>query len=85
VPANLMTIKTPELLGNYYKERKSSAAALASAEHATTWFAFPGDNSIKVSYEIRDHLRELVTLKKTPHETMAAIEKSVRALVPTAK
>jgi multiple sugar transport system substrate-binding protein len=85
VPANLMTIKTPELLGNYYKERKTSAAALASAEHATTWFAFPGDNSIKVSYEIRDHLRELVTLKKTPHETMAAIEKSVRALVPTAK
>ena len=85
IPANLMTIKTPELLGDYYKERKTSAAALASAEHATAWFAFPGDNSIKVSYEIRDHLRELVTLKKSPQEAMAAIEKSVRALVPAAK
>lgn len=85
IPANLVTIKTPDLLGNYYKERKTSGAALASAEYATAWFAFPGNNSIKVSYEIRDHLRELVTLKRSPQETMAAIERSVRALVPNAK
>lgn len=85
VPANLMVIKKPELLGDYYKERKTAAAALASADHATAWFAFPGENSIKVSYEIRDHLHALVTLKKDPQETMAAIEKSVRQLVPGAK
>lgn len=85
VPANLLAIKTPSLLGDYYKARPTSGAALASAEHATTWFAFPGENSIKVSYEIRDQLQALVTLKKTPQETMAAIEKSVRALVPAAK
>src|SRR5262249_189839 len=85
VPANLFAIKTPDLLRNYSKRRPSPAAALASGEHASAWFAFPGDNSIKVSYEIRDHLQALVTLKKTPQETMAAIEKSVRAMVPTAK
>jgi multiple sugar transport system substrate-binding protein len=85
VPANLLAIKTPALLGDYYRARPTSGAALASSEYATAWFAFPGENSIKVSYEIRDHLQALVTLKKTPQETMVAIERSVRALVPVAK
>jgi len=82
IPANTIAIRTPELLGDYYRERPNYGAAIASAPHNAPWFAFPGDNSIKVSYEIRDHLRDLTTLKRSPSETMAAMEKSVRALVP---
>lgn len=85
IPANALAIRTPELLGNYYRERSNYGAAIASAPHNAPWFAFPGDNSIKVSYEIRDHLRELVTLKRSAKETMAAIEKSVRTLVAEAR
>lgn len=85
MPANMIAVTRPELLGDYYKERPNYAAALATIPHNAPWFAFPGENSIKVGYEIRDHLRDLATLKRSEEETMAAIEKSVRALVPMAR
>ncbi|MDQ7251051.1 extracellular solute-binding protein [Dongia sedimenti] len=84
-PTNAVAIQTPDLLGDYYKARPAYGAGIASAQHAGTWFAFPGDNSIKASNEIREHLHALVTLKSDPKATMAAIESSVRTLVPNAK
>jgi multiple sugar transport system substrate-binding protein len=84
-PTNAIAIQTADLLGDYYKARPAYLAGNASSQYAAPWFAFPGDNSTKVSDEIRNHLHDLVTLKNDPKETMAAIETSVRALVPGVK
>ncbi len=81
-PANIKATETPNLLGNYYRQRPSRAAANASAAHAGPWFSFPGNNSIKVSDAIRDKLHDLVSLNCGPADTLSAIEKSVRKLSP---
>jgi multiple sugar transport system substrate-binding protein len=82
IPANQVPIEAAELLGDYYRQRPAYAAGIASAARVGPWFAFPGANTVKVSLDIRDHLRDVVTLKRTPAEGLAAIERSVRALVP---
>lgn len=69
-------------LSALYRERRAARAGNATAERAGPWFAFPGENSVKVTAEIRDHLEALVRLQTSPAETMQRIERTVRALVP---
>lgn len=81
VPANRVAVETPDVLGRYYAERPGMSAAIRSSAFAAPAFAFPGDNGQKAHLEVREHLGRVATLKATPEEGLAAIERTVRTLV----
>jgi multiple sugar transport system substrate-binding protein len=46
------------------------------------FYAFPGPNSVRISDVIRDHLREVITLRRSPEEVMVDMVRDVKALLP---
>ena len=84
-PANGLAIEDPRYLGDHYAQAPNMAAANSSVASAVTLYVFPGENALKIAAETKDILGSVVTLKRTPEEGNAELEKMVRTLVPGAK
>jgi len=82
-PANPLALAPDGPLASHYAQHPASRAGNLSAAHAAPWFAFPGDNTVKVADVIKGHLRDLVLQTTTPVQTQTAILAAVRDLVPT--
>lgn len=82
VPANGIAAQRPDLLGDYYAERANMGAAIASLPFATSWYAFPGENAVKIGKTIENYMTEVVTLRQTPEDAMQALTRDVIALLP---
>ncbi|MDE5457567.1 extracellular solute-binding protein [Bradyrhizobium sp. CSA112] len=81
MPSNDLPAHDPNLLGKFYSENPLYLASLEQLPIVTTWTAFPGPNSVKISDTIREHLRAVVTLKAKPDIALAAMTKDVEALL----
>ncbi|WEX07196.1 ABC transporter substrate-binding protein [Chelativorans sp. AA-79] len=82
VPGNLRAINDPKLLADFYRERPNLATSVGQLPVISGFFAFPGENSIKLSALLRDHLQSVVTMKRSPEEAMAAMVEDARTLLP---
>lgn len=81
VPANEVPIRTPHYLGDFYKANPAMGAALTSITYAAPWYEFKGPNTPRMDKIFVGELHQLVTLKKTPEETAAALAAAVTALI----
>ncbi|WP_271611694.1 extracellular solute-binding protein [Bradyrhizobium sp. CCBAU 21362] len=81
MPSNDLPAHDPSLLGKFYSENPLYLASLEQLPIVTTWAAFPGPNSVKISDTIREQLRAVVTLKSKPDVGLAAMTKDVEALL----
>ena len=81
LPSNNIAIKTPELLGDFYKANAVFQASIAQVPLLTSWYAFPGPNAVKIIDVIKRHTEAVVTGKKTAAETMPAMTADVRRLM----
>jgi multiple sugar transport system substrate-binding protein len=52
-----------------------------SPPRATPWYTFPGRNSLKISELLQNEMQQVATLQKTPAAAMAAMARSVTALL----
>ena len=82
VPGNLLAINKPELLADFDRAHPNLATSVGQLPVIGGFFAFPGENSIKLSAQLRDHLQSVVTLKLSPEEAMAAMVSDAGALLP---
>jgi len=82
VPNNQIAIREPNLLGTYYEKHPNQRAALKLVPKLTRWYAFPGQNQIKITEVIKDHLRTVLIDHKAPQVVMDAMVADVRALLP---
>lgn len=81
LPSNDLPAHDPNLLGQFYSKNPLHLASLQQLPIVTTWTAFPGPNSVKISDTIREHLRAVVTLKSRPDAAVAAMTKDVEGLL----
>jgi multiple sugar transport system substrate-binding protein len=49
---------------------------------ATGWYAFPGENGLKITDVIKDHLQSVVAQKAEPMTALSTMSKEVQALLP---
>lgn len=82
VPGNQLAIAGPNGLGEFYRSRPNLLTSVGQLPVTGGFFAFPGENSIKLSAALRNHLETVVTLKRSPEEAMAAMVKDAEALLP---
>ncbi len=78
--------KATELyLGDFYAENPNNFTAVRSIDKLTGWFAFPGENSLKITDVIRDHLQSIATGARAeePEAVLADMARDVQALLPT--
>jgi multiple sugar transport system substrate-binding protein len=81
-PANLLAVARPDLLGDYYREHPNARIGLDTLPALTSWYAFPGDNTVKIVDSIRDHLRDAATRRRTPAQALAEMVQAVEPLLP---
>jgi multiple sugar transport system substrate-binding protein len=81
LPSNGIAIRTPELLGDFYKANTNFQASIAQVPILTGWYAFPGPNAVKIIDVIKRHTEAVVTGRKSAAETMPAMATDVRKLL----
>lgn len=82
MPGNQIAVDDPDLLKRFYKENPNHMAPITQLPRMTAFLTFPGENSLKIPTVIADHLRQVVTLERTPDEAMDAMVRDVSALLP---
>jgi multiple sugar transport system substrate-binding protein len=81
LPSNGTAIRTPEMLGDFYQERPNYQTSIAQVPMLTGWYAFPGQNSLKIIDTIRGHLEAVVTGKATAAAAMPRMASDVQKLL----
>lgn len=81
-PVNEIAIRDTSMLGDMLAKRRNAHAYLARLDRATTWWAPPGENSVRITNAVRTNLQQVVTLAKSPREVLAIMERETRALLP---
>jgi multiple sugar transport system substrate-binding protein len=84
LPANEFAIRDPRVLGQFYETRPLTRPGLDQVPLLNGWYAFPGENAIKITKTLVDHMRTVVTLKQAPEQALSAMERDVAALLPNA-
>lgn len=78
-PGNSLAVAQLE---SFYTEHPLHRVSIGQLPYMGSWYAFPGENSIKITTVIRDHLQRVVTRKAQPREVLADMAKDVRGLMP---
>ncbi|MDX8521775.1 ABC transporter substrate-binding protein [Mesorhizobium dulcispinae] len=84
IPANSVAVKTPDLLGKFFADNPNAMVGVEQLPILTAWPGFPGENAIKITDLIRDHIQSVVTLHREPKAVLADMVRDVRALLPQA-
>lgn len=82
VSVNREALADPARLGQQLEARPNQKAAIDQLSRLTDWYAFPGENTIRITQVIRDYLQQVLTLKRPPEEALAAMKRDVEALLP---
>jgi multiple sugar transport system substrate-binding protein len=81
-PVNEIAIKDASMLGEVLAKRKNAHSYIARLNVATSWYAPPGDNSIKISRVVKDDLEQVVTLRLTPEQALDQMTSDIQPLLP---
>ncbi|ABD04886.1 extracellular solute-binding protein, family 1 [Rhodopseudomonas palustris HaA2] len=71
-------------LKDFYEKNPNNYTAVSQLALLTKWYAFPGDNGLKITDVIKDHLNSIVTgtRAKEPDAVLADMTKDVQKLLP---
>ncbi|KPF71361.1 sugar ABC transporter substrate-binding protein [Bosea sp. AAP35] len=79
--------KAADHLADFYKRNPNQYTALAQLPYLTNWYAFPGDNGLKITDVIKDHLQSVMDGKRTAqaNEVLTEMARDTQALLPAGK
>jgi multiple sugar transport system substrate-binding protein len=82
VPVNNLAITDPSYLSDFYKQNPLFQAATRQVPLMIPWYAFPGQNSVRVTQVMVDNLARIAEQKATPAVVLADMATEVRKLIP---
>ena len=82
MPPNSLPADDPTMLKPFYATRPNHLTSLKQQPYMTAWYAFPGDNALKIIALIKDNLQSVVDGSTQPDAGLAAMTKDVQALIP---
>ncbi|KUM26967.1 hypothetical protein AU467_18520 [Mesorhizobium loti] len=81
LPANDLALSTGALR-EYYASRPNLQALIPALSVMGPWEAFPGENSVKITTVIKNHLASVVLLKVAPKQALEQMGRDVSDLLP---
>lgn len=71
-------------LKHFYEKNPNNYTAVSQLGLLTKWYAFPGENGLKITDVIKDHLNSIVSgaRAKEPDAVLADMSRDVQALLP---
>ncbi|WP_296082334.1 ABC transporter substrate-binding protein [uncultured Agrobacterium sp.] len=75
--------KAADLLKDFYTRNPNQAVALSELPYLTGWYAFPGDNGLKITDVIKDHMQSIMdgTRAKEAEAVLAEMAADTQALL----
>jgi multiple sugar transport system substrate-binding protein len=81
IPVNTGALRA-DLLGDFYRDNPNWYTAVTQIPRARPWFAWPGQNSVRIGRTMLDQMTALANNQKGPAQTLADMAREVRALLP---
>lgn len=81
MPPNSLPANDPALLKSYYETRPNYLTSLSQQPLMTAWYAFPGENNLKIIQVIKDHLQSVVDKSTEPAEALQKMASDVQNLI----
>lgn len=82
MPPNSVPADNAAMLKPFYATRPNHLTSLKQQPLMTAWYAFPGDNALKIIAVIKDHLQSVVDGTVQPDAALGTMAKDVQALLP---
>jgi multiple sugar transport system substrate-binding protein len=81
-PANAIPAKDAKMLGDFYTQNPNHRVAIGQLPSMTAWYAFPGENGLKITDVIKDHLQSVVNGSAKPEDALKKMTTDTQALLP---
>lgn len=82
MPATTIPAEHDEMLKGFYAKNPNHLISIGQQDIITGWYAFPGQNALKITDIINDHLQQAVNKSKAPDAVLSSMVAQVQALVP---
>ena len=77
MPPNSVPANDPKMLKTFYADRPNHLTSLTQQPFMTAWYAFPGENNLKIIATIKDRLQTVVDKSAEPKAALAAMSDDV--------
>ena len=81
MPVNDLAISDPKYLQTYYQDQPNLLVPVKQLPVVTSWFSFPGRNSLKVTPVIENSMRDVLILNKPPKTVLTDMANDVQQLL----
>jgi multiple sugar transport system substrate-binding protein len=82
MPPNSLPANDPAMLKSYYETKPNYLTSLSQQPYMTAWYAFPGENNLKIIQVIKDRLQTVVDKSAEPQAALTAMAADVQKLLP---
>jgi multiple sugar transport system substrate-binding protein len=82
MPVRTIPAQREDMLGRFYRENPNCMVSIGQQEVITGWYAFPGQNALRITDVINDHLQTVVAKSREPDAALASMTSAVQALLP---
>jgi multiple sugar transport system substrate-binding protein len=82
MPASTIPATRDDMLKGFYAENPNHLPAIAQLDVMQAWYAFPGQNAIKITDVINDGMQSVVARRATPDAALDRMVTEVTPLLP---
>jgi multiple sugar transport system substrate-binding protein len=82
MPATTAPAEREDMLARFYRENPNHLVSIRQREVLTGWYAFPGQNALRITDVINDHLQTVVARRGEAEPTLQAMGQAVQAMLP---
>lgn len=82
MPGTTIPATRKDMLADFYARNPNHLISIGQQDAITGWYAFPGQNALKITDVINDHLQTVVSKKESPGAVLSRMAADVQALLP---
>ena len=82
MPGTTIPATRKDMLADFYAQNPNHLISIRQQDVITGWYAFPGQNALKITDVINDHLQTVVSRKEAPAAVLPKMAGDVQALLP---
>lgn len=82
MPATTIPAQRKDMLADFYAANPNHLISIQQQDVITGWYAFPGQNALRITDVINDHLQTVVARRGTADEVLKKMVADVQGLIP---
>lgn len=82
MPATTIPAQRKEMLADFYAQNPNHLVSIRQQDVITGWYAFPGQNALRITDVIYDHLQTVVARREPPEAVLSKMAADVQGLIP---